>query len=89
MANNLDQNPLVIDSTGTVLNNNGGTQLYIKEMIWTGGAGATLVMSINGSPNITFTAPAASDYGSLNSIPIGPVQSLSVSTITGLLIITG
>lgn len=89
MANNVDQNPLVIDSTGIVLNNNGGQQLYIKEMIWTGGAGGTLGLSINGSPTFTWTAPAASDLGSLNSIPIGPVQQLNVIAITGLLVITG
>lgn len=88
MANDVNQNPNVIDSTGAVLNAMGGAEHNIKEMVWVGGGAATLVLVINGSPAITFTGPgAALDYGPLHHQHLGYIKSLSVTTITGKLLL--
>jgi hypothetical protein len=70
MANDVNQNPMVIDSTGLVLNAMGENKVYVKEIQWLAPAG-TLVMTINGSPAITFNANAAGDDQLLNHNPWG------------------
>ncbi len=89
MANDLSTNPGVVDSTGLVVNTSGGNDLNVKELVWVGGAGGTLIVSFNGGPAITFTTPAAIDYGPLHHQHLGHLKSLNVTTITGQLLLFG
>lgn len=84
MANDINQNPMVIDTAAStpILNPMGGTKIWVNEILWLAPAG-TLVISMNGSPNITFNPPASGDDYAIAHQPFGWVDPLIISTKGG------